>query len=304
MAEQEHDLAGMLEEEIDIPMPEEVPEKKKEKGFFSKVFGNVVDDDIAQKELEDKKLEEEQRLQKEESDAAKKAEKKEKKELKAAEKKEAKAKAKQEKEAKKAEKKALKQAKKEEAAKAEQEDTVEVVGKLNKVGVSIVAVLAIVFLAFVTLGTRAFSYSSAIADAKEYYDNKRYTKAYEELLGVEIKEKDKEFYDKVITIMQVNRHIDSYSTYKSLKKFPEALDALLKGLKKYESNYETALDLEIEGDMDGCKDTILTSLSDEFDLNEEDAYNIVNSTNQDTYNKMVVDVVAEQMKKVMEQANQ
>lgn len=298
-------LADLMEEEISIPVPEEAPKKKK--GLLSKIFGNVVDDDIAKKELEERKAEEEaeakkaeQKKEKEESDAAKKAEKDEQKAQKAAEKKEKKELAKKEKAEKKAEKQAKKQAAREEA---EKEAELEVVGKLNKVGVGIVAVLGIAFLAFVILGTQSFSYASAMKDAKEYYDNKKYTKAYEELLGIDVKEKDREFYDKVITIMKVNRQIDSYSTYKSLKRFPEALDALLKGLQRYDSNYEAALDLEIEEDMDGCKETILDSLSDEFDLTEEDAYAIVNSENQDEYNEQVVDIVVRQMEKVMNPAD-
>lgn len=305
VAMEEDALADLLEEEIAIPVPEETPKKKK--GLLAKVFGNVVDEDIAKQELAERKAEEEaeakkaeEKKEKEESDAAKKAEKDELKAKKAAEKKEQKELAKKEKAEKKAEKLAKKQAAREEA---EKEAELEVVGKLNKAGVGIVVAFGIAFLAFVTLGTQSFSYASAMKDAKEYYDNKKYTRAYEELLGIDVKEKDQEFYDKVITIMKVNRQIDSYSTYKSLKRFPEALDALLKGLEKYDSNYEAAVDLEIEEDMDGCKETILECLSDEFDLTEEEAYDIVNSASQDAYSKQVVDIVVRQMKKVMEQAD-
>lgn len=300
-------LDALLDGEEEIALPPDPEERaKKKKNAFAKIFGNIVTDEIAKEEMEQKKAEEEEELKKaeekkakEEQDAIKKEEKKAEKEAKKAEKKAQKEAAKKEKEAKKAEKKAQK-----EAERQAEEQEVEVVGKLNKLGVGIVMVVAAVFLVFVILGTKNFSYSTAMADAKEYYENKRYAKAYEEMVGLKIKKKDQEFYDKVVTIMRVYRQIDSYGVYKSMKRFPEALDALLKGLKRYNTYYEDALYLEVENDMDACKEQITQTLKDEFGLTEEKAYELAEIEDQEEYNEKVVDLAVEQMKQVMEESKE
>ena len=46
--------------------------------------------------------------------------------------------------------------------------------------------------------------------------------------------------------MKVQRSLNSYENYDNMKYYPDALNALLVGLKKYDENIETARNLEIE----------------------------------------------------------
>lgn len=271
------DIPMQEEEDISniLPQNEEKEDDGEKQSIFKKVFGNVVTDEIAEAE---KKQEEEEAAKKEEAEkvkeekAAEKAKQKEEKEKLKAEKAEAKAAAK----AKKAEEKAAKKAEKQAQKEAEREAAAnEVVGKLNKVGVSIVAVFGVIILAGIIIGTNSFGSGLDKKKATNYFEMHRYSQAYESAVGTNMKEKNPEQYKKIVTVMKVQHALDSYQNYENVKKYPEALDALLMGLKKYDANKMTAYDLEIENDLASVYDKILDILSDEFGLSKSQAYDIL-----------------------------
>lgn len=271
------DIPMQEEEDISniLPQNEEKEDDGEKQSIFKKVFGNVVTDEIAEAE---KKQEEEEAAKKEEAEkvkeekAAEKAKQKEEKEKLKAEKAEAKAAAK----AKKAEEKAAKKAEKQAQKEAEREAAAnEVVGKLNKVGVSIVAVFGVIILAGIIIGTNSFGSGLDKKKATNYFEMHRYSQAYESAVGTNMKEKNPEQYKKIVTVMKVQHALDSYQNYENVKKYPEALDDLLMGLKKYDANKKTAYDLEIENDLASVYDKILDILSDEFGLSKSQAYDIL-----------------------------
>ena len=279
----EEDIANILPTEDSDDSEAEKP------GFFKKVFGNVVTDEIAEaerqaKEEEEAKLEEAEKLKEEK--AAEKAEKAEEKAKLKAEKAEEKA----AKKAKKAEEKAAKKAEK--LAKKEEEEAAaaqEVVGKLNKAGVTIVVLLGIVLLLGTVILTNSFSGSLDKKKAKNYFDMSKYSQAYEYAVGTNMKKKDPEQYQKIVTVMKVQHSIDAYQNYENVKKYPEALDALLMGLKKYDANKKTAYDLEIEDKLESVYQEILDILSEEFYLSKSQAYDILSLSGGD-YTKKVNEI--------------
>ena len=279
----EEDIANILPTEDSDDSEAEKP------GFFKKVFGNVVTDEIAEaerqaKEEEEAKLEEAEKLKEEK--AAEKAQKKEEKAKLKAEKAEEKA----AKKAKKAEEKAAKKAEK--LAKKEEEEAAaaqEVVGKLNKAGVTIVVLLGMVLLLGTVILTNSFSGSLDKKKAKNYFDMSKYSQAYEYAVGTNMKKKDPEQYQKIVTVMKVQHSIDAYQNYENVKKYPEALDALLMGLKKYDANKKTAYDLEIEDKLESVYQEILDILSEEFYLSKSQAYDILSLSGGD-YTKKVNEI--------------
>ena len=269
-------------------MPEQPKEEEKKPGFFKKVFGNLITDEIAeaerkqaQEEKEAKeKLEEEEAKKKEEKEAEKEAKKQE-KARKAEEKKKAK-------EARKAEKKAQK-----EEAKAKQEEEeaaeLEIVGKLNRTGVIIIAIATVLFLAIEIGGTNLFGSYTTKKAAVNYFSLGKYTDAYEEAIGTNLKEKDRESYDKIKTVMKVQYALDSYQSYERMKYYPEALNALLKGIKRYDDTIEDGVKLNVDGDMMKCRNRIISTLQQEFALSESEAYAIL-ALDKDSYTKRVVKI--------------
>lgn len=292
------DMQALLEGLSEDDMPELPPEGSREDiekkpGLLKRLFGNIVTDEIAEAELAQKEKDKEDEAARQEAAEAAKEEKKAAKAAKAEEKaeaKKAKAEEKELKKAAKAEEKAQKKADKE-AKKAEEaaQEELEVTGKLNKVGVSIVVILAAMFLATEISGTEIFSYKSTMKQAVSFFDDGRYTDAYREILGTDLKKKDQETYDKIITVMKVQRSLNSYENYDNMKYYPDALNALLVGLKKYDENIETARNLEIEKDVDSCKEKILTLLDEEYGLSETQAREIL-SLKKDAYTDRVVEL--------------
>lgn len=281
----------------DIPSQKELEEKK---GLLHKLFGNIFDD---KSKKSHRKLEEE-----EEKSLKKKEKKKEKKEAKKAAKndpavkaeKEAIKKAKEEKKAAakavKAEKKKEKEEKKKQRLAEEAEEAKKDQGRINPIGATIVFVLAAAATVFVVFGSRSYSYSKSVKEAQKYFSGRDYDLAYEEVRGLNIKDKDLETYDKIVTVMYVNKQLNSYNNYYSMKMYPQALDSLLKGLKKYDEYIVTAKKLGIKNDYVYLKKRIIKELKQKFQLSEGQAYKIIGNNDQEGYSQKVVEIADKNMK--------
>ena len=278
-----------IDDLLDIAAPEEHPEEEPtdQKGLFQRVFGNVINDEIAEEERKAQEEEEQKAAEKAELAEQKKAEKEQAKEAKKAEKEAKKAAKAEEKAAKKAEKEAKKaeqKAQQEEEAEAEK---YEVTGKLNKVGVAIIAILTVTFLVVEIAGTNIHGYSSSKKQAMKYFEMGKYEQAYQEVLGTKVKEKDPDTYNKIRTVMQVQRALDSYQNYDAMNYYPDALNALIRGLQRYDANLETAKQLEIEDEVDGCKEQIVSLLQSEYGVSESQARELLSLDKAECTSKVV-----------------
>ncbi|MBE5937647.1 MAG: hypothetical protein E7265_06415 [Lachnospiraceae bacterium] len=261
-------------------------ERKSIKSVFGRLFGNIVDD----KEIEKAKAIREQAAEDEknktELEAKKKEEAEEKKKAKEEEK-EKKAKLKEEKKRQKEEKK---EAKKEAKELRELEEEAEIEGRINKVGAAIVFVVLGLMGASIFFGTRMFSYNSGIKNAQEYFDRGQYEESYKELLGVDLKEKDQELYQKIVTVMRVYKELEAYDVYYKESRYPEALDSLFKGIRQYEKYFPDAVELDVTSDLDYVKSQIVTELEAEFGITEEMAKEINKITDNAEYSRRVYDL--------------
>lgn len=282
----EEDLLGMLGEK-----PEEQQAKKN--GIVNKLFANIHD--AKSKRAYEKMLSEEEKKalkkkEREEKKAAKKAMKEDpayiaEQEAKKKAKEEQKAQAKAVKEAKKKEKQELKKQKQAE----EEAEAMKDQGRINRVGAGIVFVCLGAFAASIIFGSSSFSYNQSVAKAKECFGNREYTEAYNELCGVNLKSEDVEMYDKVVTVMYVNKQLNSYNNFYAMQMYPEALDSLLKGLEKYDRYQEAAGQLGITDDLDYVREQILVELQNVFALSEGKAYEIINMETQQEYSQGVIE---------------
>lgn len=281
------------EKYIETPIPNSVDRSKRKKIAFSKIFENVHDEKSKEKVRKEQEYEETQKLKaekKKEKAVAKKESKKQKKE----DQKLAKTQKVKAKEEAKAKKKALK------AEKASQVQEIEFEapedpGRINLVGATFVLSTFAVLAMIILIGTNIYSYSLSIKNATRKFDKGNYVDAYEEVYGLDIKDDDIELYDKIMTVMYVEKQLNSYNNYMSLEKYPEALDSLLKGLKRYDKYIELAKELEIETDLDFVRGQILTELKRKFNLGEKKAMNIIALEDQTRYSITVYEIVMESM---------
>ncbi len=247
---------------------EEEETEHKKKTISEILFGEPDEDDLeeealfeekkAKKEAEKKKKQAEREAKKEEKDVAKQ-------EMLTA--KQAKDKAKQK-------EKADKKRQKDEAYAAELEAEKDQ-KKVSTPTVIVVFVLFFALAAGVVLGTNQFNYSQVIKKAANYFERQRYRLAYDEVSGVEVKEKDQDLKDRIYTVMYVERLYESYENNMKLGRSDKALDALLRGIQKYDEHYDEAVELDIVKDIDSCRDKIINALWNTYGITEETAYQIL-----------------------------
>lgn len=269
----------------DIKKDSKKKKKKKGKGF-KKLFANIVDEKEIEKANKEKLEAEEAEKNKAAEAERKKLEAEEKaklKEEKKAEKAAAKEAAKQAKEAKKIAKKEAK-----ELRALEEESEIE--GRINKAGAAIVFVILACLGVFVFVGTNMFSYNRGVAAAQSYFEKGQYEEAYNELSGLNLKEEDKVLYDKVATIMHVYQQLDAYDTYCKAERYPQALDALLKGIREYEKYMPQAIELDVTDSMETIKSQMVSELSREYGITEEMAREINQITDSSEYSLRVYEL--------------
>lgn len=258
--------------------------------FFQKLFGNVPDENAAKnaaKEAErqaakeakkaSKKTKEELALEKQEKQKAKE----EAAAVKKAEQEAKKAKKDEEKKLKLAEKAAEKEAR-------EQEEAKEPVTRINRVGAGIIFATFAMIAIVIIVGNNSYAYSQCIARAAAFFGQKEYTNAYNQIYGVKVKRSDEELKDQVMTVMFVEKQLNSFDNYFALEMYPEALDSLLKGLNKYDKYLEQARSLGIESDVNYVRDKIISELKSAFNISERSAYHLLSISDPREYTKQVI----------------
>lgn len=255
------DVVGLQEPDDEISEKEK-PVKKK--SLMTILFGEPdEDDELSLEELE--------------AIEQKKAEKKAKKEAAKLAKEEKKAAAKEEKAAKAGDKKKAQEEKKKVRAvkkakqKEEEEKNAEPVKPLNKPAVVFIFTLFLGGTFLFYLGMNNFNYTQAIQKATDYFDNQKYHKAYDEIKGVEVKEKDQDLKDRIYTVMYVERLYESYQNNIELDRQKKALDSLLRGVDKYYEYYDEAQKLGIVDDLNYSFAQIQTALQEHYGITVEQA---------------------------------
>lgn len=255
------DVVGLQEPDDEVSKKEK-PVKKK--SLMTILFGEPDEDD----ELSPEELE---------AIEKKKAEKKAKKEAARLAKEEKKAAAKEEKAAKTGDKKKAQEEKKKVRAvkkakqKEEEEKNAEPVKPLNKPAVVFIFTLFLGGTFLFYLGMNNFNYTLAIQKATDYFDNQKYHKAYDEIKGVEVKEKDQDLKDRIYTVMYVERLYEAYQNNIELDRQKKALDSLLRGVDKYYEYYDEAQKLGIVDDLNYSFAQIQTALQDHYGITVEQA---------------------------------
>lgn len=252
-------------------------------GFLKRIFGNVITDTTADEE-------EKARQDEEELKAKKAAEKEEKKKQTEASKEEKAQQAQEEKErknqlkaqlaAKKAEKKEEKKRLKAERA---AEAAKEVVGKINPVGAAIVVIFFATIGIVTIFGSQLLGRRSSLSDAENYFANEDYMSAYDSISRVSLKEDDEALYRRIRICSQLQKELNSSTNYHSMGMRTEALDSLIKGVGFYDKNYSEAQSLGIQPAYDKLGGQILSGLSENFGVSEEDARNLLTIEDRGEY---------------------
>ena len=312
-----------LNQNIDIAQEEPV----KKKGFFARLFKkkdesteiNIDDESKPGDQLSKKAKKEQAKKEKAERARSKKEAALKKKEEKAASKKSAsgdgddenvaakkkakkdkKAKAKKQKKAKPAKKEKPKKAKEKKVKQKPQEVIEEDLGHFNKPAMIIVFTIFIALAVFIIIQVNLVPYKNSIEVATRKFQYQKYDQAYDEIAGLKIRKSDEKLYQQIMTVMYVEKQVSSYNNYMQLEMYPEALDSLLKGLKRYDKYIDQAKELGVDSDLKEIRKSIIKKLKKKFDLSEKEAKRLIGIEDQELYSSEVYHIVLENPDYVLE----
>ncbi len=217
----------------------------------------------------------------EQQEEAERQEKQQKTEAKKAQAKEKKKKAAAEKAAKK------EQAKKAKADKPKKEKKPPKPGDIIRFkpkSIVIFVLLIVSVIALIQVFSYAMNYSSRISNAKDYYSNEEYDKAYNSLSGVKLSGSEETIYNQARVIMYVQRQYESYENYEKMNMHTQALNALVKGVDRYQTYRDEAKDLGVEDKMTEAYNLIINAFKNRFKMSETDAIALVELSKRDFTN--------------------
>lgn len=135
----------------------------------------------------------------------------------------------------------------------------------------------------VLLGTNLLGYQTNISRAKELYRQEAYVDAYQELTGLEIKEKDKDLYNKLATLAPVSAEYNTYLIFYHSGRHDMALDALVCAYGRYDLNMENAKEYECVAEMEILGGKIIKALLEDYDMTGEEALSLYDQRSRRDY---------------------
>lgn len=270
-------------------------EKEKKPGFFGKLFHALTD------EFEPEPTEEELAKEAEEKAAAKLEAKTKKDEEKKAKEEEKKAKAEEKEAAKKAkaEADALKKREKQEAKEAklaEKRAKEEAERPKNQKRISpkkmvLVTIFAASVLAGVLLFTNLVSEEGSLQRARKAYYAGNYQTVYVEMYGSQLEESDAIVQAKSKIILKMQRKYDSYVNHLKMGQELQALNALIEGLRTYDSINLEAEQYGVMAEVDEIKNNIVNVLNANYGISEAQARELLQNEDEITYTKSLNHII-------------
>ena len=144
---------------------------------------------------------------------------------------------------------------------------------------------------FVMLMTNQIGYQMSISQAKEVCDTGDYVTAYQNLQGIDIKEKDENLYYKLAALAAVSEKYNSYLIFQNNGKQILALDALVCAYGRCEINRENAKTYEFEPELEEIQGTILKTLLQEYNLTGDEVLQIYQSKTRKEYTLQMHEVL-------------
>lgn len=264
---------------------DEKKKPKKKKGFFAKLaatlFGEEESTDVEHVEvpesrdlenISDENLQILKELEAAEQAGAAKEDKKQAKKDKKKAKKEKKEKEPKEKKPRKKREKKVKEPKPEEP-------------------VILIFLMAFSILALVLLMMKLSGKNSYIDTAKQAMDNGDYVEAYEQLSGLDLKGNDQKLYKEVSTMAAVQEQYQAYLTLMGADKYDLALDALVRGIGRYDKGLDNAKKYGREGEMNHLKDQLEEALDQQFGMSTDDARKLYKIKDREEYSKEIQKII-------------
>lgn len=164
---------------------------------------------------------------------------------------------------------------------------------LPKKPVILIFLMAASILVLVLLMSKLIGYTSSISAAKDAMDNADYIEAYKELSGLELKKADKKLYTKAEAMASVQEQHDAYLTLMSAGEYEMALDALVRGVGRYDAKLATAKKYGLEKQLNVIEAEIEDALDTQFDMTADDARELYSIRKRKDYSMRIQEIIEE-----------
>ena len=162
---------------------------------------------------------------------------------------------------------------------------------LPKKPVILIFLMAFSILALVLLMMKLSGKNSYIDTAKQAMDNGEYVEAYEQLSGLNLKGNDQKLYKEVSTMAAVQEQYQAYLTLMGADKYDFALDALVRGIGRYDKGLDNAKKYGREGEMNHLKDQLEEALDQQFGMSTDDARKLYKIKDREEYSKEIQKII-------------
>ena len=146
---------------------------------------------------------------------------------------------------------------------------------------------------FVILTSNMIGYSADMADAKAVYNSGDYVEAYHKIAGLNAKEQDVEFGERVLVLAKVQGELKNGIGLYSSGQYVMALDSFICALGRYDANYADAKAYGVKEQYERLLEQITAQLQEKFNVSAETAREIYGLGDRTEYTRRVYVIVKE-----------
>lgn len=163
---------------------------------------------------------------------------------------------------------------------------------LPKGPVILIFVMAASIAVLVLLGTNLFGYSFRIKEAEDAYAKGDYTTSYENIYGLEVKDKDQKLYQKCLIMANVSGEVEAYQSFLEEGIYDMALDSLVRAVGRCEKYLPDAEEYGCKSELEKLYEQASSGLQ-AFGISREDALSLYeNSEDREAYSTQLYNILA------------
>lgn len=151
-------------------------------------------------------------------------------------------------------------------------------------------ILAMSIVVFVTITQHMTGYKLSMTEARTEYNAGDYFAAYEDLMGMDLKESDEDLFKKSRLLGDLQKKNKEYQVFVKRKMYDLALDSLVSGVARYQDNLDEAKTLGIEEEYTKEGDALVQLLQDQYGVSVDDAVSMYR-LNREQYSIKIGEIV-------------
>ena len=144
-------------------------------------------------------------------------------------------------------------------------------------------VMAASMVALVLLGVNLIKYNTPMSNAKSLHSQGHYAEAFSALNGLEIKEKDMEFYNQLAILATVDSELNAYETFSKTSMVDKTFDSLICAAGRCYINEADADVYGCLGQLEILKKTVSNELEQKYGMTYEEAIEMYTIRDRDDY---------------------